>query len=210
MKNVLWIFGIVLLTIGIFSCKGPEGPAGPMGVQGVQGIQGPEGNANVFADTLTLISSDWLWAATYWFQYNDCCATGTASRYYDIEIPAITEDILFEGEVRIFMEHLNSFEDSTWSSLPITFINNYFTIYTYQVSEEQIRLYFFHSKNDPSATLPDLSTFEIPTRLFKWVVIEGNLVSQMNNSNVDLNNYNQIEAYYKERGIKLEKGILEY
>jgi hypothetical protein len=188
---------------------GPEGPQGPQGEQGPQGPQGPEGNANVVADTLTLADADWLWNSLWSLNTTNSSTTSYLSRYADIDVPSITQDILEAGEVRVYMQASNNFD--SWTSLPFVFtsFNNTFNYnYQYEISSERIRLHYFHAKIDPDASIPSAREQEIPTRKYRWVVIEGNLVAKMNKANIDLNNYAEVKTFFNQRGISVESGII--
>lgn len=215
MKQIKGLYGvgILVLVIGVLACEGPTGPRGPQGPQGEQGTegpegpQGPEGNANVVADTLTLTDSDWIYNSIFWLGTGPGASSGYISRYADLAVPALTQDILYAGEIRVYMEHAPSATPGAMTSLPLIFSHTSYTRnYFYELSVGQIRLHYFHTRNDPSFTPPNPQTVTIPDRLYKWVVIEGTLASQMEKDGVDLNVYDEVASYFHSRGIPMVAG----
>lgn len=209
MKSVhrLFAFGIALMACGALACEGPTGPQGEQGLQGPQGEQGPQGlpgNANVVGDTVTLTNADWLWNSIFWLSTAPNSATGWATRYVDLDVPAITEDILYGGEVLVYMENYTA---GTLTSLPVVFTQyGYTTNYVYEISVGRIRLHFFYAVSDTSQPYPRTQDAVIPTRLYKWVVIEGTMASQMANAGVDLGVYEEVVKFLESRGIPVQTG----
>lgn len=214
MKIIRYLEGLcpIILVVGLIACEGPAGPEGPQGAQGLQGEQGPqgeEGNANVVADTLTLTNTDWLWNSILWVQTTPSGASGYSTRYVDLTIPAITEDILNSGQVSVYMENAPSFTPGAWVSLPLEFsFTSYSINYKFEIFEGLIRLHYYHARNDPNATPPSTQDQVIPTRLYKWVVIEGDFAAKMDASGIDMSNHDEVMAYFAARSIPMNTGTL--
>ncbi|MGK7391098.1 MAG: collagen-like triple helix repeat-containing protein [Candidatus Cyclobacteriaceae bacterium M2_1C_046] len=213
MKNIKYLSGLgtIILILGLLACEGPAGSEGPQGTQGLQGELGPqgeEGNANVVADTLTLTNDDWIWNSTFYLQTTNSGANGYFTRYVDLNIPAITEDILYSGQINIYMENAPTFS-SSWVSLPLEFtLTTYSIIYQFEIFEGLIRFHYFHVRNDPDATPPSTVDAVIPTRLYKWVVIEGNFAAKMEAAGIDMSNYDEVIEYFKSRSIPIKSGTV--
>ncbi|MGK7313243.1 MAG: hypothetical protein ACN0LA_13495 [Candidatus Longimicrobiales bacterium M2_2A_002] len=194
-------FGIALIVCGVMACEGPTGP------QGEQGPQGEAGNANVVADTLTLTNGDWISNSIFWLDTSPNSSTGFISRYVDLNIPAITEEILYAGEIRVYMENSPISAPGSLTPLPVVFIvSDYSRNYFYETSVGKIRLHYFHRPNYAGATLPNPADETIPTRLYKWVVIEGTLASQMMAEGVDLDVQDDVSQFLSARGIPVQTG----
>ena len=61
--------------------------------------------------------------------------------------------------------------------------------------EGAILLHFFNTPNSEGATVPDLSTYTIPTYTFKYTVIEGNALEVMTARGVDISDHDQVIDY---------------
>ena len=64
----LAVFVLSVVFLATACSKGDTGPAGTTGAAGPQGPAGPtgpQGNANVFTDTFSLASADWLYNSAY-------------------------------------------------------------------------------------------------------------------------------------------------
>src|SRR5260370_14767891 len=93
------IVSIVLLATACAK-TGPTGPQGAIGVAGPQGPtgpQGPQGNANVFTDTLSLASADWLWNSGYTYSNSNGGTVTYFTRYHDVVFSKITQGMLDSG-----------------------------------------------------------------------------------------------------------------
>jgi hypothetical protein len=205
-------FGFIILLTGFIACEGPTGPQGPQGEpgpQGVEGLQGEQGNANVVADTLTLTNDDWLsGGGLFYLDRGSPIWTGYPNRYVTIDVPHITEDILYAGDIRVYMQNSPTANPGAWVSLPLDFILSDYNIhYVNEIYVGQIKLYYIHTPNNPDATVPSVTNQLIPTRMYRWVVIEGSLISQMEEAKIDLDNYNEVEAFFVDQGIQMKTGL---
>lgn len=187
--TVLFATAIVLLTMG---CEGDVGPAGPPGA---------DGNANVVTGTISPTNADWLWNSTFWFGTATGTATGYFTRYVDIPVDAITADVIANGLTMVsFQAHPGS---SPWTALPIYFVasnQTYTHVIEYEVREGLIRLHFFFMPNQSGATLPDLSSWNIPTYTFKYSVIAGTAVDSLQAAGIDVSDRGQVLDYLDAAG----------
>ncbi|HSH46700.1 MAG TPA: hypothetical protein VK966_12720 [Longimicrobiales bacterium] len=192
--------GITLLVL-CAACSGdtgPVGPAGPEGPEGPEGPVGPSGNANVWGDTVTFANEDWG-PGTYPLTTQG----GTVmylSRAVEIEVPAITEDILLSGVVLVYMQPSTK---GRWTPLPFDFASfggGYWVHYRFEVEAGLIRLHYFHSRNHPDTNVPSPGDATIPTRMFRWVVIEGNMAPALVAAGVDLRDYDQVTEFLATHG----------
>jgi len=142
MKKISNTLLILLMALAIGSCtkRGPQGPTGP---QGPQGVQGQQGNANVQGGQVT-VNFNWDAATSY----------GTA----DIDYDAITQSIVDNGAVLVFMSNGNG----GWISLPYTDYSgtgvsiSYYFVYAVGT----VRIYF--SEQDLNNTyMPASATFKV-------------------------------------------------
>lgn len=115
----------LILCLAVASCggedgsAGPAGPAGPEGAQGAKGDTGAtgpagatgadgEGSADGAGD---VIYSDWLSVP---FTHD----TDVDEYYANIDIPELTEEILFKGDVRVYVNS-NTAADPAVLILPL-------------------------------------------------------------------------------------------
>ncbi len=177
-------FFLLLLLVVLQSCKkGDTGPAGPQGATGAQGQQGPagqngadgqDGNANVFSTT-------WDVPVGAWVQSNPIY-------YADITDYNITQDILDNGSVQVFMESPTL--AGAWLNMPWTEITTsaYFTQWNFAYNLNVVRI----SKQDSDNTQTGLPT---STRRFKIVTIESYAMEA--NPDVNWQDYQQIKETFE-------------
>jgi len=182
--SVLLLTAAVLLSAG---CEGEQGPVGPSGA---------DGNANVVTGTISPTSEEWLWNAYYWFSTAPGGRSGYFTRYVDIPVAGITPEIISNGAVLVSFEADPGFGGMT--PLPFQFValnSQYIFSIVNEVTEGMIRLHFFFMLNSEGATVPDLSTYTIPTYTFKYTVIEGNALEVMTARGVDISDHDQVIDY---------------
>ena len=181
---VLLVTTLALLTIG---CEGEQGPVGP---------SGDDGNANVITGTISPTNEEWLWNSAFWYETAEGIRIGYFTRFVDIPVEEITADIFSSGVVLVsFQANPGS---GTWTPLPFHFASQDWTcLHTivYEVSEGLIRLHYFNIPNQSGATLPDLSTWPLPTYTFKYAVIAGNAIEEMATAGVDVSDHGQVMEY---------------
>ncbi|TVQ03045.1 MAG: hypothetical protein EA359_10515 [Balneolaceae bacterium] len=201
MKKSSYSFIIVYLLITsliiALGCEGPTGPEGPQGQQGVQGTtgeagpegpQGPpgvDGNANViYSEWLELDEENWSDSFNFFSQIR---------REYDIEEPAINEEILNRGTVNVFIRFPNLLDDDVVFSLP-TILNITKTESQYlgvDLETGFINLVFhdLDGGSDPGIIPSDL--VEI-----RYIIIPGGVAAKALSKYPDLNDYSAVIEYY--------------
>ncbi len=193
------IVSIVLLATACAK-TGPTGPQGAIGVAGPQGPtgpQGPQGNANVFTDTLSLASADWLWNSGYTYSNSNGGTVTYFTRYHDVVFSKITQGMLDSGMVMVYVAP-NANDQNQWAPLPYTFTafsNAFYYNYVYETMPGKVRLHFFYTQNGSGATPTTLSTDVIPTHKYKIVAISGRVSTAMKRDKVDIGDYQQVMNY---------------
>jgi hypothetical protein len=197
---VLLVFGISFF-IGSCTKTGPAGPpgaAGSTGPAGPPGSQGPQGNANVFTDTFSLVSADWVWNSLYTYSTPGGGYTAYFTRYHDVSFSKLTQGILDSGQIMVFMTP-NQLDTNQWAPLPYTFLafgSQYYYNYVFETMPGKVRLHYFYTANGPSGVVSNtLSTDEIPFHKFKIVITGGTVSTDMIRNHVDPGNYAQVMAY---------------
>ena len=155
-KNYLRLLTLLALILPISSCvRGPEGPPGL------------NGNANVFATTVT--SSAWLFNNPSWA--------------LPIPDPNITPDIIDFGAVLVYISFGNGY-----TQLPLTIYTNPAYSSTIEVSSYVGGVTIFWTDSDlAQPSNPGLRTFKI-------VKIAGSLLKA--NPDLDLTNYEAVKSRF--------------
>ena len=199
------LFSLFFLTLlpgcsktGPAGATGPAGPTGAAGAAGPQGPQGPEGNANVFVDTLTLTSSQWIYNSQYSFETSSGSYTEYFTRYHDITDSAVTQGVLDSGQVLAYFVPNPIANTAQWAPLPYQFLDgsgefNYNVVFQTYVGK--IELGYFFSQVVANPTIPTLSTYNIPTYHFKIVVMTGTISTAMYRAGVDVGNYSSVSKF---------------
>lgn len=162
MKNVaLFLFVACATMFSACTKEGPKGDTGPAG---------PKGNANVVSSSVTAFASDWQYTAPSWRM--------------NIAYPAITQDILDNGAVLVYMKN----NQSSWSQLPLTIYQSA----TYSTSIEVVTglggLSIFWTDSDLLQPInPGGATFKI-------VVVAASGMAL--NPDVDLNDYQAVQRAF--------------
>ncbi|MCL6265159.1 collagen-like triple helix repeat-containing protein [Flagellimonas myxillae] len=175
---------LTILLIGLAACSpedgqdGAPGPQGPQGEQGAAGQDGVDGNANVRTGTVDLANADWLWNASYTFNTGEGGASSTSwfTRYVDLSIPEIDEDINENGLILVYFRR----GSNGWYSLPFKFTafgSDYETQIVHESNVGNIRLHYFWTPVQGS-TPGNLQSFTIAEYTFKYVIIQGTLIGK--------------------------------
>jgi len=161
-------------------------------------LQGPQGNANVQTTAFSLTSSQWLWNSGYVFQTTPSSYTEYFTRYADNTVSTITQDILDNGEVMVYVNSSPTTNTNQWVPLPFQYTDgsgNFNYEMAYETNVGTVRLHYFFVQLVASATIPTLSTFTIATYKFKVVVISGKLVSALKKNNVNMKDYYAVSKF---------------
>src|SRR6201999_645668 len=94
---------------------------GDTGAAGTTGATGPQGNANVFSDTFSLASADWLYNSAYVYSTGNGSYTEYFTRYHDVSFSKVTQGLLDSGMVVVYMAP-NATDSNQWSPLPYSFL----------------------------------------------------------------------------------------
>lgn len=175
-KLTLQIAAVVFVAVSIFftSCskEGPEGPTGPQGAAGPTGAQGPAG-AKGDPGTANVIYSQWTDTLTYYLT----SGTTTDTIFGDLEVPALTADILNHGDMKVYV-NLYTADDPYVISLPY-----------YTGTGGFIEAYFF------IGGIEILSNLNIDGLPLRYVLIPGGTSARKAGPTVDWNDYNAVKKY---------------
>ena len=174
MRAALAAMTMVALTFT--ACSGDDGETGPAGPAGAPG------NANVNANTFTVLQDDFTISATQVSQ------TTARVRHRDtLDVPSITSSVMNSGSIQVYYSSSVFSDDTTaWTPMPnvasgITFSND--------IAEGEVRLninYINTFQNGQASVVP-IGNFDI-----KVVVIpSASLVK-----GVDINNYEEVKMVY--------------
>lgn len=183
-KKSLFLPILVALSVVVFTaCQkegdtGPAGPAGPAGNDGPQGPPGPKGDTGV----ANVIYSDWL-DVTYEVNLDE--NGDTASWSAVIPAPQITQEILSQGEIKVYM-NVNTADD------PVIFPLPYFD------GGIILNAAFY------TDTIVLVSNFDMGTVVdqgqtyfqYRYVVIPGGVLATKPD-NVNLDNYLEMKKFFK-------------
>jgi hypothetical protein len=206
-RNLFFLLSaFVCLALFFAGCgkTGPAGAVGPAGAQGatgaagVAGPTGPEGNANVMVDTFTLTNSQWAYNSQYSLETSPGSYTEYFTRYHDVTLPAITQGIIDSGMVLAYFVPNPLLSTINWTQLPFQFLDGseeFFYNVVFTTLPGKVELGYFFQQINSGATIPTLSTYNIPTYTFRLVVISGSLAAQMKQGNVDVGNYSQVQHF---------------
>lgn len=216
MKALLVAFALTLATaacdgpVGPQGDRGPQGPAGEDGQDGADGQDGQDGNANVVSDTFVVTDDDYQ--NSWW-----TLTTGSGSSYSiaakiaEISVPAITDSIFSTGTVLVYLkvpEGLST-EATQWSPLPFmlrAFSVGYFNSIKYAYDVGVIHIAYLFEASDSDASVPSVHNEIVPDYEFKYVVIEGTLVSQVTAAGVNLDDVEEVQTFFRARNIPIKTG----
>ncbi|MFD2915519.1 hypothetical protein [Psychroserpens luteus] len=172
-------FIIALLIAFTYSCEAEDGTDGIDGINGSQGEQGEagqDGNANV---------------QTFTFDVSAINSTN-----FSINFPELTQDVIENDAILTYIAR-----ESTYFTIPGISFNDMMEV-ELQPSDLDI---FFYDRITGSTTTPVVGLYD----LVKVIIIESSntnrmnepndIYSQLENANVDINNYHEVCNYF---GIK--------
>jgi hypothetical protein len=163
--------------------QGPLGEQGPEGPQGDQGPEGPPGTANVLYSEWTAFSlTEWSEPVSYF---------GQMRRTYTVESEDITEEILENGAVMVYVRFVSTF--STIQPLPVIGPITKSTedqVLNYYLQLEEL-IFLFHNLTNRD---------QDPGRIgsgnqYRYVIIPGGTTSFKKNY-PDLNDYHAVMKYF--------------
>lgn len=200
-------FAMLAMMLTFTSCDPEDGIDGINGIDGIdgkngeQGIPGQNGNANVNVDVFELKSTDWQWNSFYGFSTSPSSFTEYYTRFYDRNIPSLTEDFITkEGIVLVYMQNSPLSNPLSYTPLPFVIPNadqEYEYHYRYEIKKGKLRLHFFLSALRNNAVLPQLSTYNMPTAKFKVVVLTGTMKMDLTAAKIDINNLEAVHKFLK-------------
>ncbi|HEY4111287.1 hypothetical protein [Puia sp.] len=201
-KGIFYLF-LICLIAGACSKTGPTGSQGAAGATGAAGPQGPagptgpQGNANVFTDTFSLASADWLWNSGYTYSNSNGGTVTYFTRYHDAAFSKITQGMLDSGMVMVYIAP-NANDFNQWSPLPYTFLSFgavFYYNYVYETMPGKVRLHFFYTANGSGTPPTTLSADVIPTHKYKIVAVTGTVSTAMKRDKVNVGDYRQVMNY---------------
>ena len=177
--GLLRLASLLLLTILIVQCTGPEGPMGPRGFDGndgLDGLNGLNGEAFAYSAIYDIEPAEW---------------SGDADGYWTfLDVAEITDDIYYEGAVLVY--RLIEIDPYSFNMLPYTYVDNALTVYmdfdAYVGGIDVLYKEIYEDVNDTFA--PD----ELMT--FKVVIIEGIPLAKLKTM-VDISDYHAVSGILK-------------
>ncbi len=172
------MYKLPVLLVAALLIAGCEGDAGPTG---------PAGNANVKVGTISPTNAQWIAYSNWTMTTEVGTETAHSTRYVDIAVPEITADIIAKGAVLVYFEAETG--SDRWTALPyelLHYTRAYFINVVYEVQVGKIRLHYFLMPGPSGATVPDVATKVIPTYDFKYLVIEGTALLDLQAGGIDL------------------------
>ena len=174
-----FILPLFLLLFCIFpiSCEGPVGPAGPQGPEGPSGPQGPageDGTAGTIVREVTLGNDDYS-DGEITLKIGNGAYQNRPAKVAVIEDSAVTQQIISDGIVLVYMKHRNGEEEDEWRPLPerfSSFDEVYHIVYNAGYSEGKIRFYYYFERNR-EGSIPDIRDAIVPDQTFRYVIIPG-------------------------------------
>lgn len=184
-KFISYAVFVMLLTIGISSCKGDDGPTG---TDGIDGVDGTDGNANVI--TIELMATDITWTLGTFI--------GITSNVFTHNATAVDQDIIDHGAVLGFT-HLATGPSDFWGPLPFDYeqgSDTYYIAYTYALNE--ITLYAYRSTGawDPNLGFPEYRFLLITDNTVGKSTNTESVLEELKNAGIDATNYYEVCDYY--------------
>jgi hypothetical protein len=206
LRKIVTLFLLIFLIVG---CTLPEGPEGPQGEQGLigekgeTGSPGSDGNANVLVKTITVTDQNYI------DDYLTGKHTNNTLFFFPAKIAKIEDLDITEGIVNngLILAYIKvpiglGFEPSQWVSLPYSYTHQneiYAGNYSSAHSLNTFTLAFYFTRNR-DGTMPDIRNWVVPDNSIKYVIISGNVASQLSTSSIDLSNLNEVEEFLKLEG----------
>ncbi|MCO5950251.1 hypothetical protein [Mucilaginibacter flavidus] len=157
-------------------------------------VQAPGTNAGVKTDVFSIGGSNWLWNSAYVYETGPGSYTEYFTRYYVRLNNTVTQDVLDNGMVLVYMQPSPVNNPNQWAPVPYQFDSSfgYTDNYVYVTSLGVVTLHYFFIQTDPSTTLPTLSTYNDEVRKFKIVTVTGQAGVFMAQHHVHLDNYQEV------------------
>lgn len=177
---------VVMIALIFVACskdgpKGDTGPAGPAGPAGATGATGPKGDTGV----ANVIYSDWFDVKFKPDTVHNGAVIDTVGYYSDISIPKLTNAILNNGDMRMYV-NLNTSTTPNVQPLPYTDIifSGVSIVPTFFLNGVEV-----YSNADASTqTLPG----NVKRYQERYILIPGGVHAR---SSIDWNDYNQVKKY---------------
>jgi hypothetical protein len=157
----------------------------PVGSDGKVDFYNAVGNVQIIADVsgyyspssttyvTSVTNSQLLWNSVYSFATGPGSYTEYFTRYDDLAVPAVTQNVLNTGSVQVFFNPNPLSSTNQWLPLPYSFLDgsgNFNYYFGYTTSVGQVELEVFFQQIVPGSTIPTLSTYTFPTYDFKVIV----------------------------------------
>ncbi len=178
---------LVVITL-FFSACSKEGPAGPAGAAGPAGPQGPAGSQGPKGDTGTanVIYSGWLDVAFKPDTVHTGNVIDTVGYFADINAPKLTNTILSNGEVKVY---LNIGTSASMNVVPLPIDALLFGVIVSPVF--QVGKISLIASDDVSTFT---STGNQKSLQYRYILIPGGTPSGRY-ATINWNNYNEVKAY---------------
>jgi hypothetical protein len=190
-SSTLGTVGDFYLDTAAYMLYGPKTAAGwgtPIAVQG------PSTNTDVKTDVFSVSNTDWLWNSQYMYETAPGTFTEYFTRYYVRVNNTVTQNVLNNGMVLVYMQPSPADNPYQWAPLPYQFDLGfgYTYNYVYVTAIGQVTLMFYFIPTDSTATLPTLSTYVEDTREYKIVTVTGQTGTFMTTHHINLNKYRDV------------------
>lgn len=180
---------LLLFSICMIACEGPDGPQGPQGLEGQQGVQGEQGPQGP-AGTANVMYSDWVpFELSNWGGATNL--GGQTRREYPIAEPLLTDDLLTMGTVAVYARF--STVDNRVFPLPLTLP---------LTSGNEQQLDFELELNTIIITLHDIEDNNVDPTVFgdigeyRYVLIPGGTPLSISGESLDFNDYPSVMDYF--------------
>lgn len=180
---------LLLFSICMIACEGPDGPQGPQGLEGQQGVQGEQGPQGP-AGTANVMYSDWVpFELSNWGEATNL--GGQTRREYPIAEPLLTDDLLTMGTVAVYARF--STVDNRVFPLPLTLP---------LTSGNEQQLDFELELNTIIITLHDIEDNNVDPTVFgdigeyRYVLIPGGTPLSISGESLDFNDYPSVMDYF--------------
>jgi len=161
-------------------------------------VQGPGTNTAVNTNVFTISNTQWLWNSQYVFQTSPSSYTEYFTRYCDTAVASITQNVLDDGMVMVYFTPNTSNNTNQWAPLPYEFTDgsgNFNYEIAYETNVGTIRFHYFFVQLVATATIPVLSTYDIPTYKFKVISVTGTLLGAIRKNHINLSDYQAVSRF---------------
>ena len=177
---------LAVIIAMLFTACSKEGPKGDQGANGSPGPAGPAGPAGPGGTTSNVIYSDWL---DLKFKPDTVIQGGgkidTLGYYSDINATKITNDLLSNGEIKVYINTANA-------TNPVIIPLPYFS----PASNLYINPTFFaggielYSNGDMSTTTSNNQKIY----QYRYVIVPGSVATTSQNKSINWNNYSEVKS----------------